>query len=76
MFKTFAIAALAATAIAKGKNDGSDRDNAAEAVLIDEDGAKLTLYTYNAAAEGVNEFHGDLKLEITSGASPQQFVYW
>lgn len=59
---TFAIATLAAAAIAKGTGDGSSRDNAAETVLIDADGAKLTLKTYNASAEGVNELHGDLDL--------------
>jgi hypothetical protein len=75
MFKTFAPAALAAIAAARGTDSGADRENATEQVLLDRAGAKITLFTYNADNAGINEFHGDITLEVTSDAT-NKFTIW
>ena len=75
MFKTFAPAALAAIAAARGTDSGADRENATEQVLLNKNGAKITLFTYNADNAGINEFHGDITLEVTSDAA-NKFSIW
>ena len=78
MYTTFAVSALlAATALARGRGDGSSRWNSKSAPLIAAaaDGApadtKLTLeYYYDN-----NEFHGDLILEFPTVAMDPNLVF-
>ena len=49
-------------ALAKGKNDGSDGDNAVTTTLMDTDKYRLDIHTYNARTNDFSEFHGDLEL--------------
>ena len=71
MFKTsFAAAALAAFAAARGDDSGIGYDNAIETAFdTGSDSWGLTLFMYNSqAADGTNEIHGDVDLQITDGA--------
>ena len=78
MFRTFASAALASAAIAKGLNDGSSRDNAVSTQLLAEgtDSSKinLTVNSYNSDNAGTLEFHGDLTADW-KGNLAYNFVY-
>ena len=63
MFKSFIVKLLLPyIAFAKGKNDGSDGDNAITMTLLDTDKYKLDIHTYNAQTNDISEFHGDLEL--------------
>ena len=65
MFKSskFCVALLIPySALAKGKNDGSDGGNAVTTTLLDTDKYKLDIHTYNAKTADWSEFHGDLEL--------------
>lgn len=76
MFKSFAIALLAATATAgsdfattpsdkRGSGDGSDNDNASYCSMIAEGtSAKTDLYTYFKYEGGNKEWHGETKLYL------------
>ena len=77
MYTTFAVSALlAATALARGRGDGSSRWNSVSAPLITAADAvptdtKLTLeYYYDN-----NEFHGDLILEFPTVAMDPNLVF-
>ena len=52
IFKFFTLVFLVAIAAAKGKNDGSDRDNAVSTVLIETNKVSLTLHSYNLENQG------------------------
>ena len=58
--KLVSLAITSAVAVARGNNDGSNRDNAISTTLIDEDAVKLILHSYNADNAGTQEIHGDL----------------
>lgn len=66
MYKSFALAAIAALANARGDDSGMGNDNCFETVLVPttEQGT-LTVCTYNAwdDVEDTNEFHGDLYID-------------
>lgn len=89
MFKTFASALLAAGALAatesnfgeasvvRGKNDGTDNENANYCDMIANDGkgVKVDLFTYIKRENKVAEWHGETKLYLKdvlypSSASP------
>lgn len=65
MFKSFALAALPAIALARGDGDGTSQANCHETVLVTSDAGNLTVCTYNSwnSADETNEFHGDLYIE-------------
>jgi hypothetical protein len=65
MLKTFSAAALAAVAIAKGSNDGTSQENAVTTTLMEADGIKIVINSYNADNNGTQEIHGDLALTST-----------
>ena len=76
MFKSFTLAVLPFVVLAKGKNDGSSGDNAITTKLMDTDKFTLNLHHYNAESAQTNEFHGDIDLQIKSGAiSNQEFGF-
>ena len=63
-------------AVGKGKNDGSNGDNAVTTTLMDTDKYRLDIHTYNASSADISEFHGDLELQIKTGAiSNQEFGF-
>lgn len=78
MFKSFASALLAASVVAdtatnfgeksvvRGKNDGSDNDNAAYCDMIasNGDGVKTDLFTYLKRENKVLEWHGETKMYL------------
>ena len=71
MFKTsFAAAALAAFAAARGDDSGVGYDNAKTITFVTpNDDWGLTMHMYNSqAADGTNEIHGDVDLSITDGS--------
>ena len=47
MYRTFAASILAAVTMARGRGDGSSKENATETVLVDDAKVITTLYTYN-----------------------------
>ena len=66
MYKSFALAAIAALANARGDNSGMGNDNCYETALVTgTEQGDLTVCTYNAYddVEGTNEFHGDLYID-------------
>lgn len=71
MFKSspfFVALLLPYLAVAKGKNDGSDGDNAVTTTLMNTEKYKLDIHTYNAKTADIYEFHGDLELQIKTGS--------
>ena len=72
MFKSFTLAVMPFVVLGKGKNDGTDGSNATTTTLMDTAMYKLDLHTYNAALDGISEFHGDLDLQIKTGAVSNQ----
>ena len=78
MFKSFASALLAATALAdtatnfgepskkRGNDDGSDNDNAAycDMIAANGDGVKTDLFTYMKRENKVLEWHGETKMYL------------
>ena len=71
MFKSspfFVALLLPYLVVAKGKNDGSNGDNAVTTTLMDTDKYRLDIHTYNAKSADIGEFHGDLELQIKTGS--------
>ena len=76
----FVSALLTAICLSRGLNDGSNKENAFESVLLtDALVGTLTLYTYNVWNEIIelSEVHGDLEITnygIESPSNPSQAV--
>lgn len=71
MFKSLAIAVLPIVALAA--KDGSNFENAYETELISTGAVTMVLATYNSENKtaGVDELHGELRVEWGSDAAPQ-----
>lgn len=72
MYKSFALAALPAIALARGLGDGTSQANCHETTLVTSDAGNLTVCTYNSwnSADETNEFHGDLYIDEYGGNPP------
>lgn len=64
---------LPALTLARGKNDGTDQENAITTVLLDNDKYVLTLHSYNSKPLDIPEFHGDTNLQIKAGSESPSF---
>ena len=62
MLKFVTGALIPILAFARGKNDGTNQENAFTTVLLDNDEYVLTLYNYNSKNLDVPELHGDTNL--------------
>ncbi len=73
MFKFVTGTLMPVLAFARGRNDGTDQDNAITTVLIDDDKYLLTLHSYNQKNLDVPELHGDTNLVIKPGSENPSF---